>query len=163
MCPWLLCGCGNQWVFSVYICIICLEDKWICMYLWVCMLYVCICMLIFVCMYIHIFTYTFTAFLLFAQSCPTLCYPVDCSSLPGSSIHGIFQARILEWVAISFSRRSSLPRDWTEVSCIVGRRFTVWVTRKVLYVYTYIYICSGCLIYRQINCLKGFNVFLMWN
>ena len=44
--------------------------------------------------------------------CPTFCDPVDCS-LPGSSIHGIFQARILEWVAISFSRRSSWPRDWT--------------------------------------------------
>ena len=45
-----------------------------------------------------------------AQSCPTLYNPVDCS-LPGSSVHGIFQARILEWVAISFSRRSSQPRD----------------------------------------------------
>ena len=57
-----------------------------------------------------------------SQSCPTLCDPVDCR-LPGSSIHGIFQARILEWVAISFSRGSSQPRDRTEVSCIVGRRF----------------------------------------
>ena len=45
-----------------------------------------------------------------AQSCPTLCDPMD-YSLPGSSVHGIFQARILEWVAISFSRRSSQPRD----------------------------------------------------
>ena len=45
-----------------------------------------------------------------AQSCLTLCDPMDCS-LPGSSIHGIFQTRILEWVAISFSRRSSRPRD----------------------------------------------------
>ena len=45
-----------------------------------------------------------------AQSCPTLCNPMDCT-LPGSSIHGIFQARILEWVAISFSRKSSRPRD----------------------------------------------------
>ena len=45
-----------------------------------------------------------------AQSCPTLCDHMDCS-LPGSSIHGIFQPRILEWVAISFSRRSSQPRD----------------------------------------------------
>ena len=45
-----------------------------------------------------------------AQSRPTLCDPMDCS-LPGSTIHGIFQARILEWVAISFSRRSSRPRD----------------------------------------------------
>ena len=59
-----------------------------------------------------------------AQSCPTLCDPMDCS-LPGFSVHGIFQARILEWVAISFSRKSSQPRDWTRVSLIVGRRFTV--------------------------------------
>ena len=61
------------------------------------------------------------------QSCPTLCDPMDCSP-PGSSIHGILQARVLEWVAISFSRRSSRPRDWTRVSCIVGRCFTVWAT-----------------------------------
>ena len=60
----------------------------------------------------------------FTQSCPTLCVPMDCS-LPGSSIHGIFQARILEWVAISFSRRSSRPRDGTQVSRIVGRLFTI--------------------------------------
>ena len=65
-----------------------------------------------------------------AQSCLTLCDPMDCS-LPGSSVHGIFQARVLEWVAISFSRRSSQPRDWTWVSCTVGRRFTVWATREV--------------------------------
>ena len=65
------------------------------------------------------------------QLCPTLWDPMDCS-LPGSSIHGIFQARILEWVAISFSRRSSPPRDWTWGSRIVGRRFTVWATREVL-------------------------------
>ena len=66
------------------------------------------------------------------QSCPTLCDPVDCS-LPGSSIHGIFQARMLEWVAISFSRRSSQPRDWSPVSCIAGRHFTLWASREVLY------------------------------
>ena len=58
------------------------------------------------------------------QSCPTLCYPIDCSPL-GSSIHGILQARILEWVAISFSRGSSRPRDRTWVSQIVGRHLTV--------------------------------------
>ena len=52
-----------------------------------------------------------------AQSCPTLSNSMDCS-LPGSSVHGIFQARILEWVAISFSRGSSQPRDQTWVSCI---------------------------------------------
>ena len=62
------------------------------------------------------------------KSLMTLCDPTDCS-LPGFSVHGIFHARILEWVTISFSRRSSWPRDWTQVSHIVGRRFTVWATR----------------------------------
>ena len=64
-----------------------------------------------------------------AQSCPTLCNPMDCS-LPGSSIHGILQARVLEWVAISFSRGSSQPRDQTRVSWIPGRRFNLWATDK---------------------------------
>ena len=64
-----------------------------------------------------------------AQSCPTLCDPMDCS-LPGSSVHGIFQARLLEWVAISFSRGCFLPREQTQVSCIAGRCFTVWATRE---------------------------------
>ena len=63
------------------------------------------------------------------QSCLTLCDPVDCS-LPGSSVHGILQKRILEWVAISFSRGSSRPRDRTWVSRIAGRRSTLWATRK---------------------------------
>ena len=53
-----------------------------------------------------------------AQLCLTLCDPID-SSLPGSSVHGIFQAIVLEWIAISFSRGSSQPRDWTRVSRIV--------------------------------------------
>ena len=60
-----------------------------------------------------------------AQSCLTLCDPMDCS-LPGSSVHGIFQAIVLEWIAISFSRGSSQPRDWTRVSRIVDRRLTIW-------------------------------------
>ena len=55
---------------------------------------------------------------------------MDCN-LPGSSVQGIFQAKILEWVAISFSKKSSWPRDWTQVSHIVGRHFTVWATREV--------------------------------
>ena len=66
---------------------------------------------------------------LVAQSCPTLCDPMDCS-LPGSSIHGVFQAKVLESVAISFSRGSSWPRDRTRVSYTIGRRFTVWATRE---------------------------------
>ena len=61
---------------------------------------------------------------LVAQSCLTLCDPMDCSR-PGSSVHGILQARILEWVAISFSRGSSRLRDRTQVSCIAGRLFTL--------------------------------------
>ena len=52
-------------------------------------------------------------------------------SLPGSSVHGIFQAMVLEWIAISFSRGSSQTRDRTQVSRIVDRRFTVWATREV--------------------------------
>ena len=62
-----------------------------------------------------------------AQSCPTLCDSMD-GNLPGSAVHGIFQARILEWAAISFSRGSSQPRDWTRVSCIADRCFTVLAT-----------------------------------
>ena len=62
-----------------------------------------------------------------AQSCLTLCNPVDCS-LPGSSVHGILQSRILEWVTISFSRGSSRPGDQTRVSRIGGRRFNLWDT-----------------------------------
>ena len=57
------------------------------------------------------------------HSCLTLCDPMDCSP-PGSWIHGILQARILEWVAIPFSRGSSRPRDQTRVSCIADRFFT---------------------------------------
>ena len=56
-------------------------------------------------------------------------WPIDCS-LSGSSVHGIFQARVLEWIAIAFSRGSSRPRDRTQISCIAGRRFTVWATRE---------------------------------
>ena len=58
------------------------------------------------------------------QSCLTLCDPVD------YAVHGILQARILEWVAIPFFRESSQPRDRTEVSCMAGRFFTSWATRE---------------------------------
>ena len=59
-----------------------------------------------------------------AQSCPTLCNPMD------YTVHGILQARIMEWVAFPFSRASSQPRDQTQVSCIAGRFFTNWATRE---------------------------------
>ena len=63
------------------------------------------------------------------QSYLTLCDPMDCSP-PGSSVHGILQARILEGVAFSFSRGSSQPTDWTQVSRIAGRWFNLWATRE---------------------------------
>ena len=66
---------------------------------------------------------------LVAQSSPTLCNSVD-SSPPGSSVRGIFQARVLEWVAISFSRGFPWPRDQTQVSCIAGRFCTICATRE---------------------------------
>ena len=64
-----------------------------------------------------------------AQLCLTLCDPMNCS-LPVSSIHGVFQARVLEWIAISFSRGSSQPGDRTQVSWTAGRCFTIWATRE---------------------------------
>ena len=73
---------------------------------------------------------------LITQLCPTSCNPVDCSP-PGSSVHGILQVRILEWVAIPFFRGSSWPRGQihislmkTQVSCIAGRFFTISTTRE---------------------------------
>ena len=65
------------------------------------------------------------------QSCPILCDPMDCNLL-GSSVYGILQARVLESIAISFSSGSSQPRDRTQVSRTVDRRFTVWAAREVL-------------------------------
>ena len=66
---------------------------------------------------------------LWKWKCLTLCDPMD-GSPPGSSVHGILQARLLEWVAISFPRGSSWPRDRTQVSHIAGRRFNLWATRE---------------------------------
>ena len=68
-----------------------------------------------------------------AQLCPTLCNPTDCSP-PGSSVQGLLQARILDWVAISFSRGSSLFRDQTWVSCIASGFFANWATRESLFI-----------------------------
>ena len=69
---------------------------------------------------------------------------MDCR-LSGSSVHGIFQARVLEWIAISFSRGSYRPHNQTQVSCIAGRHFTVWATRSCInsfIKYLYVCICS---------------------
>ena len=69
-----------------------------------------------------------------AQSSLTLCDPMD------YTVHGILQARILERVIFPFSRGSSQPRDWTQVSCIAGGFFTSWATREALFC------CSGLLL-----------------
>ena len=89
------------------------------------------------------------------QSCPTLRDSMD-YSLPGLSVHGIFQAIVLERVAISFSRGYSLPRDRTWISRIVGRHFTVWATREVLFSST-VY-CILSLPKRYPNCLQNTHV-----
>ena len=69
-----------------------------------------------------------------AQSYSVVCNPMDCS-LQGSSVHGIFQIRILEWVAIPFSKgESSWSKDRIQVSCIIGSFFTMWATREAQYV-----------------------------
>ena len=82
----------------------------------------------------------FQSCVLAAMLCPTLSDPVDCSP-PGSSVDGILQARILEWVAILFSRGSSQSRDWTWVSRIAGRFFIVWTTREATYLSSFISPC----------------------
>ena len=69
--------------------------------------FVCVCVCVFVCVHVKSL-----------QSCPTLCNPMDCSP-PGSSVHGILLARILEWVSMSSSRASSRPRDQTCISCLL--------------------------------------------
>ena len=62
-------------------------------------------------------------------------------SLPGSSVCRIFQARMLQWVAIPFSRGSSQPRDRTQVSHVVGRCFSVWAAREVLWSLSWVQVC----------------------
>ena len=81
--------------------------------------------------YIYIYIWHMVCVCSLVQSCLTLCSPMDCSP-PGSSVHGISQVRILEWVAISYFRRSSCPRNQTHISCVscIGRRilylFATW-------------------------------------
>ena len=70
---------------------------------------------------------------LVAKSCPIPCDLIDCS-LTVSSVHETSQARILDWVAIFFSKGSFWPRDWTGTSCIAGGFFTNWATREVVIV-----------------------------
>ena len=70
--------------------------------------------------------------MLVTQSFLTLCDPMDCSP-PGFSLHRFLQSKVLEWVAIPFSRGSSQPQDWTQISCIASRFFAVWASREIIY------------------------------
>ena len=79
---------------------------------------------------------------LVARLCPTLCNSMDYST-PGSSVHGILQAGILEQIAVSFSRVSSQPRGQTQVSCIAGRLLTIWAIREAhMWIYSLLWIIS---------------------
>ena len=92
-----------------------------------------------------------SVYVLVTQSCPILCDPTNCS-LPGFSVYGILQARILEWIVIPFSRGFSWPRDQTLVSYIAGRFFTIWATGKSLSIHIknqltiniWAYFCTLC-------------------
>ena len=94
---------------------------------------ICVC----VCVCIYIYKYMKVKVLV-AQSNPTLCNSMD-YSLPSFSVCGILQA-IQEWVAMSFSRISSRPMDWTQLSCTAGRFFTIWDTEWA-YTHTHKHIC----------------------
>ena len=98
---------------------------------------------------------------LVAQSCSTLCNPTDCSPR-GSSVHGILQARILEWVAISYSREPSTPRDWTQVSCIAGRSFTIWPPGKPILEWVAISYSKGSSQPRDQTCFSNVSCICRW-
>ena len=85
----------------------------------------------------------------------TLCSSMDCSPL-GSSVHGI-QARILKWVAISFSRGSSLPRDQTQVSHTAGRLFTIWATRGS-WCFPCMYVCIYIFFFRFFSIIGYYKI-----
>ena len=90
-----------------------------------------------------------------AQSCPTFCNPVDCS-LPVFSVHGMLQARILEWVTISFSRGYSWPRDRTKVSHTGGRCFNLWAIREAPYMWrNHIYVGPTVSYMHIFKCAEG--------
>ena len=96
-----------------------------------------------------------------AQSCPTVCNPMDYSP-PGSSIHGIFKARMLEWVAISFSKGSSWPRDRSQVSRIVAdallyrsshqQLFRICLIFSKVFTYLFSFPRSNCPLYICYRC-----------
>ena len=110
-------------------------------------------------LYIEVYMYIWSDMkCLVTQSCLTLCNRMDCSP-SGSSVHGILQARILEWVAIPFSRRSSWPREQIWVSCLAGRLFTIWANREAPYIYTHIHIRFNIALYVNLNSNRYICIF----
>ena len=100
-------------------------------------IYVCVCVYMHTCIYVFLLCVS-----KLLQSCPTLCNPMDCS-LPDSSVHGILQARILEWATMASSRGSSQPRNQTCVSCsscITGGFFTTGEAHIYVYLCIHVYI-----------------------
>ena len=98
-----------------------------------------------------------------ALSCQVMCECMDCSP-PGSSVHGILQARILEWVAVPFSRIPSPPRDQASVSCIAGGFFTSELLGKphhFKYIWTYIWLCISWWTFTN-NLIKSYK-YLKYN
>ena len=93
------------------------------------------------------------------QWCPTVWNPMDCS-LPGFSIHGILQARVLEWVANLVSRESSQPRDCTQVSHIESGFFTVWATREADWLELF-FVCLRVL-WKKIKLTRPLTFFCAW-
>ena len=113
---------------------------------------------------------------LVTQLYPILCDPMDCS-LPGSSIHGISQAGMVEWIAISFSKVSSQPRNWTQVSCIAGALYhlshqgsPLVITKcryfPICWYSIYISLCLNCIFMFHLNdllCSWCFYYKLTWS
>ena len=98
---------------------------------------------LFKCIFVHLFIWKVSV----TQSCLTLCNPMDCCP-PGSSVHGILQARILEWVAIPFSRGSSRPWNRTWVSCTADS-FPSEPPGKQLVSWLVVFECAGSLVLRE--------------
>ena len=115
------------------------------------------CLLILRCHCFWAISWTVYMKVLVALSCATLCNPMDYSP-PGSSVHGTLHARILEWVAISFSKGSSKPRDRTQVSCTAGRLFTIWATGGSA---LYIYACKYVSVHMFLSMHKHFHLYLL--
>ena len=132
------------------------ESKDVCAHVYVCT-HMCVCACIFVGVYVCVYVHYVCMCVVYAcvrakshQSCLTLWDPMDCSP-PGSSVHGILQARILEWVAVPSSRVSSWARDWTclfYISCIGRQVLYHWVTWEThVYMDVYIFVCVCVSVY----------------